>query len=94
MRLVSLDLIPKEIIDTPKEDLVEVYMVCKKMERICDLKNGIGLSAAQVGIPWRLFILKVENGYEYFIDCEYLPEDQHGKVDSLEGWLSLDVGKR
>lgn len=57
------------------------------MEQICTAQNGIGLSAVQVGIPWKLFIVQRGAGYEYYIDCEYNGTGCKGK--SIEGCLSL-----
>lgn len=98
MKLVSADKIPKleDIKDTPTDNLLEVYKVCKEMEILCDMERGIGLSAVQVGVPWKLFLVRLDHGskfkptgrYGYFVNCHYeiMAED---KIASLEGCLSL-----
>lgn len=92
MKIVPVEEIPKteEIEDAPtdKDDLIAVYKVCKEMEKVCLERKGIGLNAVQVGIPWKLFIVNSDNGFEYFLNCSY---DAAGddKVVSLEGCLSL-----
>ena len=48
--------IPKEIADTGLSDLSKIYVVAQHMEKICLDKKGVGLSAVQVGIPWKFFI--------------------------------------
>jgi peptide deformylase len=66
------------------------------MEVCCDADQGIGLSAVQVGIPWRLFIIKgdgtslVPKGqYDYFVNCEYEPVTEEEQIVSVEGCLSV-----
>jgi peptide deformylase len=98
MKLVEAAEIPEvsKIIDVPLDDLLEVYKVCRKMEVCCDINHGIGLSAVQVGIPWKLFLVKLDGSsfdikrrkYGYFVNCEYEPVGQN-KVKSMEGCLSL-----
>jgi len=98
MKLVTVENIPQlaDIKDVPTDNLLEVYKVCKQMEILCDIEQGIGLSAVQVGIPWKLFLVRLDakskfkptGRYGYFLNCKYdiLAEDV---VASLEGCLSL-----
>lgn len=91
MKIVDVDLIPSidDIVETPKDDLVDLYKKCLEMARVCIEENGVGLSAVQVGIPWRMFVIKWPNNeFGFFVDCEYDPigDEQH---DSDEGCLSL-----
>lgn len=72
---------------TPTDNLIAVFRVCTQMERICFDLNGVGLSAVQVGVPWKVYIVLNKNRYEYFVDCEY--EGIGEKESSLEGCLSL-----
>jgi peptide deformylase len=62
------------------------------MKRLCISEKGVGLSAIQVGVPWRLFIvvkdLKNPLNFRYLVDCKYLPVDEK-KVASIEGCLSI-----
>ena len=95
MHLVEVNDIPKvdEIVDVPTDNLVEVYKVCQQMEEVCNKSNGIGLSAVQVGIPWKLFLVKnpTDDSYGYYINCEYSPRGSE-KIISTEGCLSLVSG--
>ena len=98
MRFVNVDDIPslEQIIDVPKDDLIKVLQTCQRLQIICEENNGIGISAVQVGIPWKLFLVKGDgtcpflkkNEYGYFVDCTYVNLDDE-KLISLEGCLSL-----
>ena len=89
MHLVPLDKIPNKAEELP-DNLLEIYSICLQMREICNKENGIGLSAFQVGIPWKLFIIKDESeeGYSYYLDCEYEPVKDE-KISSIEGCLSI-----
>jgi|SRR6516162_6087345 peptide deformylase len=91
----SLHIVPVEQIPPASQvgavpaSLIEIYKTCLLMEEVCTNNNGIGLSAVQVGIPWRLFVVRGDdNTYEYFVDCEYEPDGEE-KIKSVEGCLSL-----
>lgn len=96
--LVDLDKMPKleDIQDVPLDDPMKVFKVCQEMEVVCDRENGIGLSAVQVGIPWKLFIVKsdgscpfIEKGkYGYFANTNYEATDNE-RIVSLEACLSI-----
>ena len=88
LKIVSADDIPKEVVVVPKGDPAAVFKFCKQMEQICDKHDGIGLSAVQVGVPWKLFIVCWRKKYRYFADCEYKPLVET-KTTSIEGCLSL-----
>jgi peptide deformylase len=98
MKLVELEDLPKleDIQDVPLDDPMKVYKLCQEMEAICERENGIGLSAVQVGIPWKLFIVKsdgscpfIEKGkYGYFANTNYKATDEE-LIVSLEGCLSI-----
>jgi len=84
--------------DVPLDNPLEIYKVCKRMEITCKYKNGIGLSAVQVGIPWKLFIIQGMNSRNplvkqgttsYFVNCEYEGITDEGRVVSSEGCLSI-----
>jgi len=92
MEIVPLEKIPIEEYETPKDNLMLLYATAQKMERLCKLKNGIGLSASQVGLPWKFFIYwsnypNEPKKFEYLLDCEYSPMGK--KSFSIEGCLSL-----
>lgn len=92
---MSLKLIPKEelpsaTIPVPfkEQGLPSVFKVIKEMEVLCEKHDGIGLAAAQVGIPWKLCILKQKDRWRYLINCEYssLSDD---KISVYEGCLTI-----
>lgn len=81
--------------DVPIEPIHSLLKTCSQMERVCESSRGIGLSAVQVGLPWKLFILKgngcplIDSGkYGYFINCEYESTHDAKRVISLEECLS------
>lgn len=95
MRIVDVNEIPNSITETPLSDLFEIYKTCQKMELLCESLGGIGLAAAQVGIPWKLFVMKSDcagfvpaKQYGYFVNCDYEPLTEE-QVVSLEGCLSV-----
>ena len=87
LKIVSPDLIPKGE-DCPLNDLAFLYKLAFEMEKVCEREDGIGLSAVQVGVPFKFFIVKFDKGYRYFINCEYDGIDDI-KEKSVEGCLSL-----
>lgn len=100
MQLVKFENLPKieEIQDVPINDnLMDIYKLCQKMEVLCRKENGIGLSAVQVGIPLKLFIVKADEGskfdppgkFGYFLNVDYCQKLLSENVDSLEGCLSI-----
>ena len=94
MKIVEVDLIPeaKSVNDVPLDDPMKVYKVCLEMQKICEENEGIGLSSVQVGIPWKLFIIKADDNsgnYDYFANCVYEPAYDSKRIVSLEGCLSL-----
>lgn len=68
---------------------LEIYKICREMEVLCGKKQGIGLSAVQVGIPKKLFVVKFNEGYRYFANCMYEPTSEDKILKSFEGCLSL-----
>jgi peptide deformylase len=68
---------------------MKIYKVCLDMEKIC--LNGIGLACPQVGLSWKLFIVRYSNRFEYYVNCEYEPLVDINKkhFQSIEGCLSL-----
>lgn len=101
MQLVDVSQLPTlaEIQDVPLDDPLKIYKICQEMSEVCERENGIGLSAVQVGLPLKLFIVKsdgtcplladIEKGqYAYFVNCYYKPTDEE-RVVSLEGCLSI-----
>lgn len=87
MKIVPVGEIPSETLSIADKPVVEIFKICKHMELVCDANNGIGLSAVQIGLNWKLFIIR-DKIYRYFVDCEYKPITQD-KIVSFEGCLSL-----
>jgi peptide deformylase len=98
MQIVEINKIPTldKIQDVPMDNPIEVLKVCQNLQILCEKENGIGISAVQAGIPWKLFLIKGDgtcpfikkNEYMYFVNCSY--EDTIGeKIISLEGCLSV-----
>jgi len=88
MQIVEENAIPIQINTVPADKLVRAYGVCTAMEDICRKHNGVGLAAAQIGIPWQLFIVAHDGKFRYFVNCIYEPTSDE-KVDRIEGCLSL-----
>lgn len=91
MKIIPPEEIPKltEIKDTPVNSLIDLFAKFQEMGSLCQSENGIGLSAVQVGLPWKAFVVLYpkENRIRYLLDCKY--EGMGEKVDSVEGCLSL-----
>lgn len=88
--VVPLDSIPTPPYETPSNDLPALYAASKRMEELCMGLNGMGLAAAQVGLPWRLFVFRTpEQGFRCYFDCEYEPILPENKMYSVEGCLSI-----
>lgn len=83
---------PASIIDVPVDNLMQVYKTCLQLQELCEKENGVGISAVQAGIPWKLFLVRQKfepkSGFDYFINCKYSPLNDI-KFIHLEGCLSL-----
>ncbi len=73
--------------DVPLDNLIDVFRIITQMEHLCFTQQGIGLSAVQIGIPWKLFIIQRNHEFEYYINCEYTGIGTKSK--SIEGCLSI-----
>ena len=92
MKLVEIKDIPKSI-EAPLDDLMGLFSICQKMEKTCIENNGIGLSAVQVGIPWKLFVYwnnypEKPQKFTYVINSDYEPVGE-SESNSLESCLSI-----
>ena len=76
-----------QAVEVPTDNLLSIFRTVTQMEQLCNAQNGIGLSAVQVGIPWKLFVVQRGTGYEYYVNCEYSGIGE--KAKSIEGCLSL-----
>lgn len=98
MVIVEVSKIPSidEVTDVPMDNPAAVYNVCQEMREVCEREHGIGLSAVQVGIPWKLFLVKGDGTcplvplgkYGYFVNTTYEATEEE-QVVSLEGCLSI-----
>jgi peptide deformylase len=90
--VVDLDSIPSPPYETPKGDLTTLFATAKRMEVICRDKGGMGLAAAQVGLPWRLFVARTDwpssDRFSFFFDCSYEPIGEES-FSSIEGCISI-----
>lgn len=84
--IVPVEEIPKAE-EVPTDNLLNIFRVITHMEKICTDNQGVGLSACQIGIPWKLFIVERDNKYEYYVNCDYIGIGD--KSLSVEGCLSL-----
>jgi len=86
-----LVILPAEEIPKAKDALLDdpmsLFRLAANMEPVCEREEGIGLSAVQVGVPLKFFIIKVGRNFEYFVNCEY--DGVGEKQKSIEGCLSL-----
>jgi peptide deformylase len=93
MKIVNLEEIPIESNFVEKEDLMNVYSICQKMQNLCLESGGVGLSAVQVGIPLKLFVywdnfpIKPES-FSYIADAKYSAINDE-KSTSIESCLSI-----
>lgn len=72
------------------KSLLRAYELCLKMERACIKADGIGLSAVQVGVPLRLFVVKNLDGtFEHLANCSYENFSDSQIKRGIEGCLSL-----
>jgi peptide deformylase len=98
MYIVEIKDIPAldKIEDVPLDDPIKVLKTCQQLQMLCEKENGIGISAVQVGMPWKLFLVKGDGScpflpkdqYGYFVNCTYAATTEE-RVVSLEGCLSL-----
>jgi peptide deformylase len=92
MEIVGLENIPSGEYSTPTRNLTHLFATGQRMEILCKASNGMGLSAAQVGIPWNFFVYwsnypEEDRKFDYLFDCEYVSAGD--KFLSVEGCLSL-----
>ncbi len=79
--------------DVPLDSLFKVYDVCMQLQRLCEEENGVGISAVQAGIPWKLFLVRFSDGtFGHFLNCYFEPVGDN-KILHIEGCLSLRNSK-
>jgi|APGre2960657505_1045072.scaffolds.fasta_scaffold170255_2 peptide deformylase len=82
--------IKEDVLYAKDQKLIEIARISLLMQNICLKENGVGLSAVQLGIPYKIFIAKnydISNEFYTFVDCQY--EGIGDKKTSIEGCLSL-----
>ena len=83
----EIRLITEPVIDAPKGPVN--YRAFLQMCDLCVENKGIGLAAIQVGLPWRMFVVRnPDDTFDCFLNCEYTPEGEEKEL-SVEGCLSL-----
>jgi peptide deformylase len=94
LTIVNLDSIPQSI-DLDLVNKIKVYdlvFLGSLMESLCVEKNGVGLSAFQVGIPLPFFVASKDGKkFAYYYECDY--EGRGELIDSIEGCLSILDGE-
>lgn len=86
MEIVPVDQIPQAL-EVATDNTIELFKLATKLEQICFAKHGIGISAVQVGVPSKFFVINRGSSFEYYLNCEY--EGSGEKIKSIEGCLSL-----
>ena len=90
LKIVDSYLIPSidVIEDFDLENLQFLIKLSVSMQILCIASQGIGLSAVQCGVPYKVFIAS-DDGIHFrtFANCTYTGISE--KMDSLEGCLSL-----
>jgi peptide deformylase len=88
-KILPHDKLPAGIVSAPTDNLLELYKLCLHMENLCLEHNGAGLSAVQVGVPWKLFVVRTPatTKFDHFVNAEYTGLGE--KVRSVEGCLSI-----
>ena len=87
---------PQDIQNAPLDDPAAIFILAHKMYTLCRKEDGLGLSAVQVGIPWRMFVViwpwpMEARGFDVFLNCDYEPAGDT-LIQSLEGCLSIPKG--
>lgn len=86
LQIVPAEKIP-EAQDAPLDDLMFLFRIFARLEKLCSDENGIGLSAVQVGLPYKMFVVQRGRHFEYYVNCDY--EGSGEKQVSIEGCLSI-----
>lgn len=83
---------PTELFDFSAHSRKEIDDLLRRMRRIMREANGIGLSANQIGLPYRLFIAEIPGKDEMKFYAVFNPEIEKmekEKVTMEEGCLSV-----
>jgi peptide deformylase len=73
------------------ENPSQLYKKFHEMENLCNVLNGVGLHAVQIGLPLDMYIVRpaISSPFEYYLNCSYQPSESRVKITSFEGCLSL-----
>src|SRR5687767_8709207 len=88
MQIVPAGNIPTSTRSVAGDDPVDVFRVCHQLEQVCRHYNGLGISAVQVGLDWKLFVANIDGVCHYYADCEYVPVTDK-KTKQIEECLFL-----
>lgn len=75
-------------ISEPCLDGEEIQIVNKLREEVRSHPNAVGLSAIQIGIPKRVFIVKRDNAWIHFVNPIILKKSEY-LIETVEGCLSF-----
>ncbi len=81
-----------EAFDFSRHTKKEIAELVRKMRKLMKAANGIGLSANQIGLPWRFFVAEVEgqNGPKFYAVFNPKIEKSGGAKElEEEGCLSI-----
>lgn len=84
----KLRMVSEEVQIGDDQDKEMLHQVLDSMVETCRHMKGLGLSAIQVGVPSRIFVVVTEADAMYFVNPEIL-ETSDGKVPMHEGCLSF-----
>jgi peptide deformylase len=90
MKIIPPNEIPpaSEVQDVSLDNPMAVYRVCQEMQEICGQNNGVGLSAVQLGLSQRLFLIDYNGQCNFYVNCDYEPLSED-TINVVEGCLSL-----
>jgi len=91
--LVSVGDIPREVNDTPTDNLIEVYKTCLEIQRVLATLTVACLSAVQVGIPWVLSVCQTApKTHRYFLNYRFTPTSDEKEKQAVR-FVNIEKGE-
>lgn len=72
-RVIAAADLPSQLEIPSTDDAVKLFNACISLSEIASAYNISSLSAPLIGIPWRLFTIRENDKWEYYVDCSYEP---------------------
>lgn len=85
MEIVPVDQIP---LGNNIEFSDEIWEICQELETKCREWKGVGLSAVQVGLPYNLFVIIIDDIVRFYANADYKALNSNF-YSTVEGCLSL-----